>query len=314
MINGLKTEKILVIKLSALGDFILALGAMEAIRRHHVAAHITLLTTRPFLDIAQRSGYFDSIILDTRPAFYALGEWYSLFKKLNAGHFTHVYNLQLNRRTAWYSRLFLHKPEWPGSLPGSALSCSNPDWRNMHAFTRHREFMKLAGIDVQLPDLSWMNADISPFGIKKPFVLLVPGSAPRHPEKRWPVKHFSALALRLARDGYQSVILGTETESDVTERLAKSCPGALDLTGKTSLYEIAAMAREATAAIGNDTGPMHLIAQAGCPVVVLFNARASSAALSAPVGKSVRVIETDDLNELSPNEVYKEFNPQEGVP
>ena len=60
-------ERILVIKLSALGDFLVAMGAMEAIRKHHPKDHITLLTTRPFLDIAQRSGYFNEILIDRRP-------------------------------------------------------------------------------------------------------------------------------------------------------------------------------------------------------------------------------------------------------
>src|ERR1035437_237431 len=102
-------EKILVIKLSALGDFILAMGAMEAIRQHHKGAHITLLTTRPFLDIAQRSGYFNDIIVDGLPKFYEVHLWYFLFKKLNGGGFSRVYDLQLNERTAVYYRLFTQK-------------------------------------------------------------------------------------------------------------------------------------------------------------------------------------------------------------
>jgi len=302
------TEKILVIKLSALGDFIMALGSMEAIRRHHKDAHITLLTTRPFLDIAQRSGYFNDIILDTRPKFYELHRWYFLFKMLNAGGFTRVYDLQLNKRTASYYRLFTHKPEWSGIVPGSALFYSNPDWRNMHAFKRHEEILKLAGIGVQLPDIAWMKSDISLFGIKKPYVLLIPGSAPQHPAKRWPVKNYTALALKLARDGYQSVVLGTAAEADVTGRIAKSCPEALDLCGKTSLYDIATLARGAAGAIGNDTGPTHLITLAGCPTIALFCTTESSAALSAPVGKSVQVIEAENLENISMSDVYKKFN------
>ena len=52
-------HRILVIKLGALGDFVLALGPCAAIRRHHQNAHITLLTTTPFVDLASASGYFN---------------------------------------------------------------------------------------------------------------------------------------------------------------------------------------------------------------------------------------------------------------
>ena len=60
-------DNILVIKLSALGDFIQALGPMAAIRKHHKNAKITLLTTQGFKRFAQECGYFDDIIIDQRP-------------------------------------------------------------------------------------------------------------------------------------------------------------------------------------------------------------------------------------------------------
>jgi len=303
------TEKILVIKLSALGDFILALGPMEAIRRRHKDAHITLLTTQSFVDIAERSGYFSEIIIDARPKLYDLLGWYSLYKTLNTENFTRVYDLQLNKRSARYYKLFRHKPEWSGVVPDSPLFYSNPDVRKLHAFKRHQEILKVAGIDVQLPDLSWMASDVSIFGVKSPYVLLVPGSAPQHPAKRWPAKHYTTLALRLMRDGYQPVILGTAAEADVAQRITKLCPEALDLTGRTSLYDIATLARGAKGAIGNDTGPIHLIAQAGCPVVALFCTTKSNAARSAPVGKSVQVIEAQNLEDVSMIQVYKKFDP-----
>ena len=302
-------EKILVIKLSALGDFILAMGAMEAIRRYHKDAHITLLTTRPFLDIAQRSGYFNDIIIDSRPKFYEAHLWYFLFKKLNGCGFTRVYDLQLNKRTSVYYRLFTQKPEWSGIVPGTSLFYPNPDWRSMHAFTRHQEMLKLAGIDVRLPDISWMKTDVSLFGIKKPYVLLVPGSAPQHPAKRWPAKNYGALALKLVKEDYQPVILGTAAESDVIDRVIRSCPAAINLSSKTSLYDIATLARDAAGAVGNDTGPTHLIALAGCPTVALFCTEESSPDMSAPVGKSVQIIEADNLESVSMTEVYKKLIP-----
>lgn len=60
-------ERILVIKLGALGDFVQAMGPAAAIRAHHERAEITLLTTAPFVELARAAPYFDRIWVDERP-------------------------------------------------------------------------------------------------------------------------------------------------------------------------------------------------------------------------------------------------------
>ena len=112
-------QKILVIKLSALGDFIQALGPMAAIREHHKDAHITILTTRAFEGFARKCGYFDEVWLDTRPKLLNFKGWATLRKRLNDGKFTRVYDLQNNDRTNFYFKLFKNKPEWIGAAPGA---------------------------------------------------------------------------------------------------------------------------------------------------------------------------------------------------
>ena len=300
-------EKILVIKLSALGDFILALPSMAAIRQKHPQAHITLLTTKPFADLAARSCYFDKIEIDTRPPFYELTAWFRLARFFNKGGFERVYDLQMNDRTKVYHRLFLKRPAWSGVIPGSALFYPNPQWRQMHALDRHKEVLKLADIDVTFPDTSWLDCDVSYFRIPEPFVLLVPGSAPQHLAKRWPAMKYAALAQRLTRDGYAVAVIGTNAEREVTERIKKICPSAHDLTGQTTLFEIAALAKKAAGAVGNDTGPMHIIAFTGCPVLSLFSS-ASDPKESAPKGGVVTVLATDDLAQLSVDDVIKNIN------
>lgn len=297
-------QKILVIKLSALGDFILAMGAMAAIRKHHPSAHITLLTTRPFVDMAQRSRYFDEVLTDARPRLFDLGGWVSLFKTLNRGGFSRVYDLQLNDRTALYYRLFLKKPEWSGVVRGASHFYANPKWRQMHAFKRHQEMMAEMGIEVSRPNLDWMTVDVSFFGVKKPYVLLVPGSAPTRPDKRWPALKYGALSLRLMREGYNVAVLGTEAEREVIGRIIKSCPDVYDLSGRTTFYDIATLAKEAVGAVGNDTGPTHIISLAGCPVVALFSG-ASDPAQSAPVGEAVTIIQSDNIADITLDDVLK---------
>ncbi len=63
-------ERILVIKLGALGDFIQATGPFAAIRTHHVGERIVLLTTEPFAALERTSGYFDEVWIDSRPPWW----------------------------------------------------------------------------------------------------------------------------------------------------------------------------------------------------------------------------------------------------
>lgn len=302
---------ILVIKLSAFGDFLLALSSMAAIRQHHADAKITLLTTRPFVDMAERSRYFDEILVSDRPKWYELGKWVDLFHKMNRGHFDRVYDLQMNNRMRRYYHLFMRKPAWSGVIKGSPLFYDNPDWRSMHADDRHREVLKVAGITVGKADLSWMTADVSLLGLKKPYVLLIPGSAPTRPDKRWPAIRYGALGLKLMRYGFNVGVLGTNAEKEVIDRVIKSGPGIVNLMGKTSFYDMAELARGAVAAVGNDTGPTHLLALAGCKTVAIFGA-SSDPLQSAPVG-DVQIIHTDDMNAVSVDAVIKALAPALGL-
>jgi ADP-heptose:LPS heptosyltransferase len=76
-----------------------------------------------------------------------------------------------------------------------------------------------------------------------------------------------------------------------------AAPGARDLTGKTSFADIAALARHAAFCIGNDTGPTHLAAVAGCRTLALFG-EDSDPALCAPRGPRVAVLRRQPLASL----------------
>ena len=77
-----KVQKILVIKLGALGDFVLALAAMKKIRQAHPKAHISLLTTPPFEGLAKASPYFNAVFTDGRPVGFSA--WMALRRRLRA--------------------------------------------------------------------------------------------------------------------------------------------------------------------------------------------------------------------------------------
>jgi ADP-heptose:LPS heptosyltransferase len=303
-------SKILVIKLGALGDFIQAFGPMAAIRSHHPEAHITLLTTTPFENFAEQSKYFNDIWIDERPKFFNIKGWRALKNKLNAGKFTRVYDLQNNNRTAFYLKLFSQKPEWVGAAPGASHRNNSAQRRAGHAFDGHMQTLALAGIkDVRIDTLDWMDANITYFPLKKPYVLLAPGSAPQHPHKRWPAQHYGRLAQILAQSGYQPIILGSAVENEIASAILQACPESLNLAGQTSLPQIAALARGAAGAIGNDTGPMHLIAATSCPCIALFSGF-SDKIKHAPRGADVQILQQQDIGSILPEEITQMFRPR----
>ncbi|MBX2833976.1 MAG: glycosyltransferase family 9 protein [Micavibrio sp.] len=302
-------KRILIIKLSALGDFIQALGPCRAIRKHHADAHITLLTTKSFEGFAKDCGYFDEIWLDERPKFMDISGWWRLGMKLNRAKFTRIYDLQNNNRTNIYHKLLIKKTEWSGAAIGASHRNASPERVAGHAFDGHVQTLALAGISgVDIDRLEWMKGDISKFALKKPYVLLVPGCAPSRPEKRWPPEKYGVLAKTLSAAGFQPVIIGAKAEEELAEIIKTHCPRALDLTTKTDLKQIATLARGAAGAVGNDTGPMHIIGPTSCPSLVLFSG-ASNPIKHAPKGENVDVIQRERLENLSVEDVTGEFSP-----
>ncbi len=264
--------KVLVIKHGALGDILLSLPAMAAIRAAHPRAHITLLTTRPFAPLLAASPWFDTVSIDPRPKFWNLHALWRLRRQLRG--FAMVYDLQTSGRSTRYFTL-AGRPPWSGIAKGCAFPDAAPNRETTHTRERLAGQLRAAGIPaLPVPDLSWLlRADISGFNLPEQFILLVPGAAPHRPEKRWPEQNFAQLAQSLP---LPAVIVGGKAEVE----LARAIPG-LNLAGQTSFFELAAIAARASLAIGNDTGPMHLAAALGIPSVVLFSA-ASDPALTAP--------------------------------
>lgn len=296
---------ILVIKLGALGNVILSMNAFAAIRAHHPTARISLLTTAPFADWLRAAPWFDEVLVDTRPAWWDLPALHRLRRMLVGPRFSRIYDLQTSSRSSHYFRLFPSRarPEWSGIATGCSHLDRDPNRDHLHDLDRQTGQLRQAGIsDVPAADLSWCRGDIARFGLPRDFVVLVPGSAPHRPVKRWPAARYQALAEALRARGLTPVVAGSKAEAPIARRI----PAALDLTGQTTFGDLADLGRAARFAVGNDTGPMHLLAAAGCPVVVLFS-RDSDPARCAPAGPEVRVLRRPDLASLPVEAVLAEL-------
>lgn len=303
-----KRERILVIKLSALGDVVLAMGPFAAIRAAHPDAHITVLTTRPYVDLMKASGFFDSIAIDRRPKLTQIREVLALRRFLRNGNFDRVYDLQTSDRSGFYFKLMWPgpKPEWSGIARGCSHPHANPDRDTLHTIDRLADQLGYAGIkDVPAPFINGPDIDLDRFGIRSPFVLLCPGGAPHRPAKRWPAERFGLLAKKLADYRLTPVLIGTNSEADVLNRIDQMCPKARNLMGRTGFLDIASLAARSVLSIGNDTGPMHIAAAAGAPSIVLFS-KESDPKLCAPRGHSpdaVSIVRERDLRQLTVNRV-----------
>lgn len=309
---GQSAERILVIKHGALGDVILAQSPFQAIRKHHPNAKITLLTTRPFAGFLQKSGLFDEIWIDERPKIWHFKTLFALIRKMRSGRFDRVYDLQTSTRSNTYFRFFpaSNKPEWCGIAKGCSHPHLNPLRTKIHTIERHVDQLGVAGIeDMPIADFSWCFTDLSKFNLPKQIALLVPGGSAHRPEKRWPADKFAALASHLEKAGLTPVLIGGKAEADVIAEIMRTCPNAIDLSSKTEFGDIAALGNIARVAVGNDTGPLHLISAVGCSTIVLFS-RASDPQMSRPRGRDVTVLRKDDLADLAIEEVLEKTDPK----
>ncbi|MGE0252172.1 MAG: glycosyltransferase family 9 protein [Dongiaceae bacterium] len=301
-------ENILIIKHGALGDFVQSLGAMASIRLHHPKAKITLLTTKPMESLASACPYIDEVWIDARAKIFQPLRWWPLLKKLRSAKWKRVYDLQTSKRSSFYFHLLPNpKPEWSGIAKG----CSHPQLgaarHSMHTLDRLHDQLRLAGIaTVPPPDLSWLKADIAHFALKPPYILLVPGGSSHRPEKRWPAEYYGELAKILSGQGYTMALLGGQDDQEAIDTIIRIAPKARSLAGRTSYAQLAELGRNAKAALGNDTGPLHLLSLAGCSTIALFS-RASDPARCGQRGRRVEIFRENNLKDLAVARVIKKL-------
>ena len=307
-------NNILVIKHGALGDIILAGSAMQAIRNYHKNDNIICLTTTAFEELLKCSPWFDMVFIDSKPKWRDFKDWSILKIFFNKYKFKNVYDLQTSYRSNLYFFLFFanKKSNWSGIAIGSKYRHNNKNRKTMHTYDRQKDQLKLAGIQYdELPDWKWLasNYDNKSILPKDKFIIIVTGSAKHRKNKRWPEEKYASLIEYLSNIGIKSILIGGIEESRHINNIIYKVSNEmkfipLNYAGKTSFKDLVLLSRYAICAIGNDTGPMHLLASSGLSAIVLFGA-VSNPDLCAPLGKNVNIINKDSISDIKVEKVLK---------
>ena len=305
------TQKhILIIKLGALGDVIIAEGLMRCIRAHHPHAHITLLTRPPYARLLQKAPHFNAIIIDNCPSSRHILKLYKLRRQLKQQKFDLVYNLQNNKRSRHYEKWLrpatINKTIIREKL-GIKLNAKGQPQESIRDI--YAEQIATAGVDISkgiLPDLRWaaapdaqVQAIMQAAQLKPNFVLLIAGSSARHPEKRW--ARYDELAQMLQA---QNINCATAPGPDEIE-LCRTIPAAMLLdNGKPLSFEqMIGLAPYCAYVVGNDTGPTHLMAAANTHGLALFNTQ-NTTATQTGIDQFYDIISVDDFAELHTTQIY----------
>ncbi|MBN1557513.1 MAG: lipopolysaccharide heptosyltransferase II [Lentisphaerae bacterium] len=167
------------------------------------------------------------------------------------------------------------------------------------AAKRHQvwEYLRIAGLDgdsvpeaprLRVPPAlrETCRADFRLTG-EHTWAALLPGAA-RGPSKRWPAERFAAVGRRFREAGVRVAVLGTAAEAPLCRRVAEGAGEALNLAGRTTLPEYAAVLSLCRCAVGNDSGGTHLAAAVGSRVVTVFGL--TDPEQTAPLGEGHRIV------------------------
>lgn len=286
-------KHVLVIQLGGVSTFIQALAAAKRIREEHVGARITLLTTEATKELAEKAPYFDAVEADGKPT--EPQAITNLIKRLRGAKYDMVYDLEGSSRTNnYFQGLRPWPPKWSGPISGASHAFLDPDRANMHPLDRLGAQLAGAGLGDEplMPELGWLRGTMRDaprlqpdyFGIRGPYVLLLPRGSDAESNRRWPEEKYIDLAKRIANNGVTPVILGATEERPIGAAIAKAEPRAKNLVTRPDLFQSIALAERASFAVGDDVDLMHVAAAAGAPCLVFLSS--TTKGVSAPRGRS----------------------------
>jgi lipopolysaccharide heptosyltransferase I len=273
-------RRFLIVRLGSLGDVVHAIPAAEALRRHAPDVRIDWLVDPRYVELLRMAPCVDRAIpADPRGGLMALAR---VVLDLRRQQYEAAIDLQglyksaiLARlsgadTTLGFSRAHLREPGAAFFYTRTADPGGVP-----HVVHKNLALLSVLGVPeapaafrLEVPGTRVAEAAVATFGADG-FALLNPGAA--WPNKRWGAARFGALAAAVRRDvGVRSLVLWGPGEEPLARAVVEASAGAAEMSPPTTITELCSIARHARIVVSGDTGPLHLAAAVGAPIVALF--------------------------------------------
>jgi ADP-heptose:LPS heptosyltransferase len=259
-------DKVLWIRLSAFGDVLQAAAAAQRFKMKYPDVRLTFLTKPEYADILKTQPYIDALILwDVKK--HPL-DFFRVVREVRESGFKWLFSLHRVGSAAWvalFSCVYLRF----GYNRVMQFCYRDTHWEAFDMLNVDFTHRDKAAIFTTLESREKACSLLSTLPDRKLFTVI--GAS--KPQKCWPVRYWIEFLSRLAAEGWGIALIGhgvaearkaREIENSLRSRMI------LNLVGQTPFSVMAAVAEACTAAVGNDTGPLHLAALAGTPTLGFF--------------------------------------------
>jgi heptosyltransferase-2 len=292
-------EKILVVAPSWIGDTILAQPFLALLKRKHPAARIEVLAADWSAPLLARMAEVDAVIVNPfRHGEFSFGARRALGRRLASADYSTAYVLP----NSWKSALvpfFAGIPRRVGYQGESRYLLLNE--RHRLDVAAHPQLVQryaaLAGpLPASLPPPRLSSTieqqQAARLALNLPLdatpVIFCPG-AEYGPAKRWPARHFAALARLVATPQNPVWLVGSAKDLAIGEEISAAAAGAaLNLCGRSTLEQVIDLIASARCVVSNDSGLMHVAAALERPLVALYGS--SSPAYTPPLSAQAQIV------------------------
>lgn len=291
--------RILVCSLNWLGDVLMSLPALQALRDHHAGLDLTVLT-KPGLAPLWALSPLPTRVLCLPPAGGGLGP---VLRGLRALDIDTAYILPHSFRSALppFLARIPRRIGLPGHFPRDLMlteirpPAAGPGrthqvFEYLDLFFPGETRRTFTPPRLAAPPQALDQMRVRLASLPRPWIAVLPGAA-RGPAKQWPAERYAeAAAALVAQTGGSILALGTAAEKAACQQVAAAAaPNGLNLAGATSLEELAAVLALSAACLCNDSGGMHLAAALGTPLAALYGI--TNPAQTGPLGDRIRILQ-----------------------
>jgi len=313
----MKTENILAVRNDRIGEFLLTIPALRALKETYPAAKLTAVVSPYLGELAECLEFIDEIIIWENRR-HKFGEILRFGRELKARRFGLCVIFNPSKEFNIISFL-AGIPQRVGYDRKFGILLTHKIKDNKYLGEKHEveynlELAGLAGAKTGDSRLSLkINEDVldnftQAAALRGNFSLVAVHPWTSDPVKQWPIDNFYALAAKLASlPDIKVVIVGGEEElKKRAEIFSNKEDGFINAVGKTSLKQLAAILQKCRLLISGDSGPVHLAASVGTPAIAIFRGDlpAKGSRRWGPWGRGHAVIEKNNLAEIRVEEVF----------